>query len=120
MKAVIIEDEEVAAQALALLFEELYPDVTVLATLQSVDDSVEWLQTHPAPDLLFMDIHLSDDSSFSIFDRAPVLLAGVRQGQAGAAGRKGRQHVVWQQAGGKSHRSRSRKNLREQSPRKGI
>jgi two-component system LytT family response regulator len=72
MKAVIIEDEEVAAQALALLLEELYPDVTVLATLQSVEDSVEWLQSHAAPDLLFMDIHLSDDSSFAIFDRVAV------------------------------------------------
>ena len=72
MKAVIIEDEEVAAQALALLLEELYPDVTVPATLQSVEESVEWLQTHPAPDLLFMDIHLSDDSAFAIFDRAQV------------------------------------------------
>jgi two-component system LytT family response regulator len=72
MRAVIIEDEEVAAQALALLLEELYPDITVLATLQSVEDSVEWLRTHPAPDLLFMDIHLSDDSSFAIFDKALV------------------------------------------------
>ncbi|MDR3184703.1 MAG: LytTR family DNA-binding domain-containing protein, partial [Prevotellaceae bacterium] len=72
MKAVIIEDEEVAAQALALLLEELYPDITVLATLQSVEDSVEWLQTHATPDLLFMDIHLSDDSSFAIFDKVPV------------------------------------------------
>ncbi|MDR2814068.1 MAG: LytTR family DNA-binding domain-containing protein [Prevotellaceae bacterium] len=72
MKAVIIEDEEVAAQALALLLEELYPDITVLATLQSVEDSVEWLRTHAAPDLLFMDIHLSDDSSFSIFDKVAV------------------------------------------------
>jgi two-component system LytT family response regulator len=72
MKAVIIEDEVVAAQALASLLEELYPGTIVLATLQSVDDSVEWLRTHPAPDLLFMDIHLSDDSSFAIFDKAPV------------------------------------------------
>jgi two-component system LytT family response regulator len=72
IKAVIIEDEEVAAQALALLLEELYPDITVLATLQSVEESVEWLQAHAAPDLLFMDIHLSDDSSFSIFDSVPV------------------------------------------------
>ena len=72
IKAVIIEDEEVAAQALALLLEELYPDITVLATLQSVEESVEWLQAHAAPDLLFMDIHLSDDSSFSIFNSVPV------------------------------------------------
>jgi two-component system LytT family response regulator len=72
MKTVIIEDEEVAAQALARLLKELCPDVTVLATLQSVEDSVEWLQTHAAPDLLFMDIHLSDDSSFAIFDKVAV------------------------------------------------
>jgi two-component system LytT family response regulator len=72
LKTVIIEAEEVAAQTLTSLLEELYPDITVLATLQSVGDSLEWLSTHAAPDLLFMDTHLSDNSSFAIFDKTPV------------------------------------------------
>ena len=72
MNTVIIEDEVVAAQALESLLKELYPDITVLATLQSVEESVEWLQAHLAPDLLFMDIHLSDDSSFAILEKVPV------------------------------------------------
>jgi DNA-binding LytR/AlgR family response regulator len=40
--------------------------------LPSVAESVQWLRTHDAPDLLFMDIHLEDDLCFKIFELAPV------------------------------------------------
>lgn len=72
MKAIIIEDEIVAAQTLARYIGELRSDIDILATLQSVEESVEWLTTHPAPDVAFMDIHLADGSSFAIFPRVKV------------------------------------------------
>ncbi len=72
MKTVIIEDEVVAAQALQTLIREIEPDVEVLAILQSIDESVEWFQLHPMPDLVFMDIHLADGSSFAIFEEADI------------------------------------------------
>ena len=77
MKAVIVEDEFIAAQNLQRLINQLAPDIEVITVLQSVEESVEWFQSQPAPDLIFMDIHLADGSSFSIFEnteiRCPVI-----------------------------------------------
>ncbi len=72
MKVIIIEDEVVASQTLARYIGEIRTDFDIVATLQSVEESVEWFETHPAPDLAFMDIHLADGSSFAIFDRVKV------------------------------------------------
>jgi two-component system LytT family response regulator len=72
MKAVIIEDEVVAAQALKTLIGEVNPDIQVIAILQSIDESVEWFQTCPLPDLAFLDIHLADGSAFTIFEKTTV------------------------------------------------
>lgn len=72
MKAVIIEDEHLAAQALESLVAETDPDIEILTILQSIDESVEWFQNHAMPDLVFMDIHLADGSSFSIFDEVNI------------------------------------------------
>ena len=44
----------------------------IVATLESVAESVEWLRANPQPDLLFMDIHLADGDSFRIFDAVEV------------------------------------------------
>ncbi|HPS11617.1 MAG TPA: LytTR family DNA-binding domain-containing protein, partial [Paludibacteraceae bacterium] len=40
--------------------------------LQSVEESVEWFSLNPAPDLVFMDIHLADGSSFGIFEKVQI------------------------------------------------
>lgn len=69
MKILIVEDEEHAAQRLEKLMKEIEPAVEILAKIDSVKRSVEWLCDHPAPDLIFMDIHLADGISFSIFDK---------------------------------------------------
>lgn len=72
MKAIIIEDEIVAAQLLQLLIAEVQPNVEILAVLQSIDESIEWFQLYPMPDVVFMDIHLADGSSFAIFDEISI------------------------------------------------
>ena len=72
MKAIIIEDESFAAQALQKLIGEVSPETEIIAMLESIEDSVDWLETHPMPDLLFMDIHLADGSSFAIFEQVDV------------------------------------------------
>jgi DNA-binding LytR/AlgR family response regulator len=46
--------------------------VEVVAQLGSVKETIEWLQSNPSPDLAFLDIHLSDDQSFSVFDACEV------------------------------------------------
>jgi DNA-binding LytR/AlgR family response regulator len=67
MKVVIIEDEALAAERLEKMLSELDPDIQVVAKLGSVKESVKWLMAN-IPDLLFLDIQLSDGLSFSIFD----------------------------------------------------
>ncbi|MDR3218842.1 MAG: LytTR family DNA-binding domain-containing protein [Dysgonamonadaceae bacterium] len=72
MKAVIIEDEIVAAKALQTLIQEVDADIQISAILQSIDESVEWFQTSPTPDVVFMDIHLADGSAFNIFEKTTI------------------------------------------------
>ena len=72
MKALIIEDETAAAVNLQAILREIAPDVEVLATIETVEESVAWLREREQPDLLFMDIHLADGESFRIFDRVEV------------------------------------------------
>lgn len=72
MKALIIEDETAAALNLRALLKEVEPAIEVVATLESVVESIEWLRANPQPDLLFMDIHLADGDSFRIFQAVEV------------------------------------------------
>ena len=72
MKAVIVEDELIAAQNLQRVIGQVADDIQVIAVLQSVEESVEWFSLNPAPDLVFMDIHLADGSSFGIFEKIQI------------------------------------------------
>ena len=72
MKALLIEDETAAARNLAAVLREVAPGVQIVATLESVEESVDWLRANPQPDLLFMDIHLADGDSFRIFDAVEI------------------------------------------------
>ncbi len=47
-------------------------DIEVVIVLQTVEDSIEWLENNQHPDILFIDIHLADGSSFSIFEKTEV------------------------------------------------
>ena len=72
MKIVIIEDEIVAARQLERLIGQIRPEYTVVTTLQTIEESVKWFEQNHTPDLVFMDIHLADGSSFAIFDKAKI------------------------------------------------
>lgn len=71
MTAIIIEDEPLAAMELERVLAEVAPDVTVVAKLESVGESVEWLRENRV-DLIFSDIHLGDGQSFEIFRQVEV------------------------------------------------
>ena len=66
MKVIIIEDEELAVRNLESIFKEI-GDITTVAVLESIADTVEWFGMNEDPDLVFMDIHLADGSAFEIF-----------------------------------------------------
>ena len=72
MKTLIIEDEPLARQHLKKLLSENFPDMEVVGGLGSVKDTVEWLSQNPAPDVIFMDVELSDGACFDIFTQADV------------------------------------------------
>lgn len=72
MKVVIIEDEYHAARRLTNLIQKIEPTAKIMASLDSVEESVEWWQQNTAPDLLFMDIQLADGLSFDIFKKVEI------------------------------------------------
>ncbi|CAM3805959.1 LytR/AlgR family response regulator transcription factor [Sphingobacterium prati] len=67
MKILIIEDELPSARLLRRKLERL--GYTVSATLQTVEESIEWFRSNDEPDLLFMDIQLADGVSFEILEQ---------------------------------------------------
>ena len=71
MNVLIVEDEALAADRLEKILKEITPEITVLAKLGSIKESVKWLMLNSA-DLIFLDIQLSDGLSFSIFDQVSV------------------------------------------------
>jgi DNA-binding LytR/AlgR family response regulator len=72
MNVLIIEDEPQAAERLASLVTTLKPDAKVLARIDSVKRSVEWIKSNPSVNLIFMDIQLADGLSFEIFEKVEV------------------------------------------------
>ena len=72
MKVIIIEDELLAQAKLEAMLNSLDKSIEVLAKINSVQDALRWISTHPSPDLAFVDIQLSDDHSFEIFKKLPV------------------------------------------------
>ncbi|MVM36111.1 response regulator [Spirosoma sp. HMF4905] len=72
MTILIIEDEEPTARKLQRLLVDIEPTAQVVGTMVSVEESVNWLQTNPQPDLIFMDIELADGQSFDIFNQVLV------------------------------------------------
>lgn len=72
MKIVIIEDEVKAAKSLASLITQIKPDAEIVANLQSIESAVNYLSQNAAPDLIFMDIQLSDGVSFEIFKAVKI------------------------------------------------
>jgi len=72
MNALIIEDEHLAADRLAIMLQKVETEINVLARLESVLDSINWLNSHDRPDLIFMDIQLDDGICFEIFDSVEI------------------------------------------------
>lgn len=72
MKTIIIEDEQLAARRLENMVKTIDPTIEIVAKTESVKESVEWFKNNPQPDLIFLDIHLEDGLSFSIFDQVKV------------------------------------------------
>ena len=72
MRVLIVEDETAAYENLADIITSVNSGIRIAGNTESVTQTVHWLQSNPSPDLIFMDIHLSDGSAFAIFDKITV------------------------------------------------
>ena len=76
IQAIIIEDEEIAAIKLQNMIQELDTNIRIARILPSVKESVSYLKEN-IPDLIFLDINLSDDNSFEIFNQVGTITSKI-------------------------------------------
>jgi DNA-binding LytR/AlgR family response regulator len=72
MKVLIVEDEHPAFCNLAEELHNIDEKIDVVAGCSTVEETIRWLRQNPQPDLILMDVQLSDGLSFSIFKSAPI------------------------------------------------
>ena len=72
MKILIIEDEKNAFEYLSMLIHKIRTDVEIFEQIESVEEAVNWIHSSPEPDLVFLDIELSDGLSFEIFQHVDL------------------------------------------------
>lgn len=72
MKILIVEDETAAYENIVDILAEIDSSIEIVGNTESINQTVSWLSNNPLPDLILMDIHLSDGSSFSIFESMVV------------------------------------------------
>ena len=78
MKALIVEDEKMAQANLARMLKKAFPEMEIVAMIDSVRGAVEFLSAGPELDVIFMDVELADGICFEIFRcvqvSAPVIM----------------------------------------------
>jgi two-component system response regulator LytT len=72
MRILIVEDETAAYENLVEIITGIDPSIEIAGNTESVRQTIRWLKSNQLPDLIFMDIHLSDGTAFSIFDSIKV------------------------------------------------
>ena len=68
MRILIVEDETAAYENLVDILTEVDPEIQIAGYTESISQTIQWLKVNLIPDLILMDIHLSDGSAFSIFN----------------------------------------------------
>jgi two-component system, LytTR family, response regulator LytT len=72
MRLLIVEDETAAYENLVDILREIDPEIQIAGCTESIRQTIKWLQINQMPELILMDIHLSDGSAFSIFDTIKI------------------------------------------------
>jgi two-component system response regulator LytT len=72
MRILIVEDETAAYENLVDILSVVDSDFQIVGNTESIRQTVRWLKINPLPELILMDIHLSDGSAFSIFDSVEI------------------------------------------------
>jgi len=72
MRILIVEDEIQAVLRLKSVLKKINPNFNTLEVCHSIKQTITWLAKHSQPDIIFMDIQLSDGSSFQIFSQIDI------------------------------------------------
>jgi len=72
MKILIVEDETAAYENLVEIISGIDPSIQIAGNTESIRQTIRWLKTNQMPDLILMDIHLSDGIAFSIFNNITI------------------------------------------------
>ena len=72
MNIIIIEDEQLATERLKILIKQYDASINIIGCLETIEEAIHWFKTHQEPDLILMDIHLSDGHSFEIFKKINI------------------------------------------------
>lgn len=86
IKALIIEDENLAVDYLKTAIKQTHRDIEIVGSIDSVKNAVAWFNNNPHPDLIFLDVQLSDGLSFEIFSyvnvSCPIIFTTAYEGYA--------------------------------------
>ena len=66
-RVIIVEDETAAVVNLRSMLLNIDPNIEIIASLESVEEAVDFFSSKVEADIVFMDIHLADGDSFRIF-----------------------------------------------------
>jgi len=72
MKYLVFEDEEIVSDMLIQLINQCRPTYELITVLSSIKSGINWLNNNPMPDIIFMDIQLSDGICFEIFNEIKI------------------------------------------------
>jgi two-component system response regulator LytT len=72
MNILILEDEREAAAQLVQMVQRIDPTANIIATIETVRKTCNWLSVHPHPDLILADIQLADGISLDVFAKVKV------------------------------------------------
>jgi len=72
IRALIIEDEQLAVDYLKTTIKQVNPDIHIIDSIDSIENAIVWFKNNPLPDLLFLDIQLSDGLSFDLFSYVEI------------------------------------------------
>ena len=72
LRVILVEDEPFAQQELKRLLKASGHEIHIIDCIDSVEDAVTWFESNTHPDLVFMDIQLTDGLSFQIFEKTTI------------------------------------------------
>ncbi|MGY6561902.1 MAG: LytR/AlgR family response regulator transcription factor [Luteibaculaceae bacterium] len=72
LKVLVIEDEPLAREELSRMIQHCTTPCEIVGEIDSVEEALEWFSQNPMPNLIFVDIQLSDGVSFEIFKKIEI------------------------------------------------